>query len=464
MKNMRLNLTLLPLLSGLLSCTTIHETKPVEFAAPQAFDQPLTTSVAQLDQAWWHYFNSAELERFIALALQNNQDLKIATERILQAEYALRSVGASRYPNLNLSGKSGATTSFPNTGSSTTSESSSLNLNATYELDLWNRNRALIQSSAANLSATEFDFEAARLSLTASVAQTYFEVLTLQESLELAKKNLIIVEQLFEIVETKYKNGVVTLLDVSRQRTAVLNQKAAIIPIENKARQSKTALAILIGLVPQGFDVGLVPLNQLTLVNVTAGLPSELLKRRPDIAASEQRLIGADANIYAEKANLWPQISLTAGGGIVSDGLLFVSNPASSLALAASFSQSLFDAGRKENAVLTSESKYREALQGYYKNVLNALQEVEETLGNIQSYQAQEQAQAQTLIEAQRSLALAELRYKEGAEGLTTVLDSQRSLFQTQDQVVKIRQQRLSATVDLYKVMGGGWEPPAESQ
>lgn len=113
MKNMRLNLTLLPLLSGLLSCTTIHETKPVEFAAPQAFDQPLTTSVAQLDQAWWHYFNSAELERFIALALQNNQDLKIATERILQAEYALRSVGASRYPNLNLSGKSGATTSFP---------------------------------------------------------------------------------------------------------------------------------------------------------------------------------------------------------------------------------------------------------------------------------------------------------------------------------------------------------------
>lgn len=464
MKNMRLNLTLLPLLSGLLSCTTIHETKPVEFAAPQAFDQPLTTSVAQLDQAWWHYFNSAELERFIALALQNNQDLKIATERILQAEYALRSVGASRYPNLNLSGKSGATTSFPNTGSSTTSESSSLNLNATYELDLWNRNRALIQSSAANLSATEFDFEAARLSLTASVAQTYFEVLTLQESLELAKKNLIIVEQQFEIVETKYKNGVVTLLDVSRQRTAVLNQKAAIIPIENKVRQSKTALAILIGLVPQGFDVGLVPLNQLTLVNVTAGLPSELLKRRPDIAASEQRLIGADANIYAEKANLWPQISLTAGGGIVSDGLLFVSNPASSLALAASFSQSLFDAGRKENAVLTSESKYREALQGYYKNVLNALQEVEETLGNIQSYQAQEQAQAQTLIEAQRSLALAELRYKEGAEGLTTVLDSQRSLFQTQDQVVKIRQQRLSATVDLYKVMGGGWEPPAESQ
>lgn len=460
----RLTFVILPIVSFLGSCSTLPETQPIEFDAPQAFNQSLKTDQSQLDQTWWHYFNSAQLNDLIEQALQNNQDLKIATERVLQAEYTLRSAGVSRYPDLNLSGKTGSTAVFPDGGSSTRSESSGLNINASYELDLWNRNNALIKSSEANLTATEYDWDAARLSLTASVAQTYFEVLTLKERLDLAKKNLMIAEQLLEIINTKYQNGVVTLLDVSRQKTIVLNQKALIIPLENQFKQSKTALAILVGVVPQGFDVGLMPLNQLTMLTVAAGLPSELLKRRPDIAASEQRLVGADANIHVAKANLWPSISLTAGGGIASNGLLFIANPTSSLSLAAGFTQSLFDGGRKKNDVLTSESKYREALQGYYKNVLNALREVEETLGNIQSYQAQEQAQAQTLIEAQRSLELSELRYQAGAEGLTVVLDSQRSLFQTQEQVLKSRQQRLSATVDLYKVLGGGWRPAEQVQ
>lgn len=449
-------------LIALAGCTTLPETAAPEFDLPERFDLASPMPMTKIDKIWWRDFNSEQLNQLIEQAFASSQDLNIATERVLQAEYMLRSVGASRYPNLNLGAGSSAKHSFPNSGSSSTSKSSNLSINASYELDLWQRNAALIKGSQANLTATEFDLAAARLSLTASVAQTYFEVLTLKERLDLAEKNIAIAERLLEIVEIRQENGAATALDVSRQTTAVLSQKMSIIPLKNQFRQSEAALAVLVGVMPQGFNVNLQPLNQLTMVPVSAGLPSELLKRRPDIAISEQRLIGADANIHVAKTNLWPQISLTSSGGITSSGLFLASSPASSLALAVGLSQTLFDGGRKKSEILTAESKYRVLLQEHAKTILKALQEVEESLGNIQTYQDQERAQLLTLIEAKRSLELAELRYKEGADDLSNVLDSQRTLFQTQEQAVRLQQQRLSATVDLYKVMGGGWERQAE--
>lgn len=444
-------------LAVLASCS-VHQPQEYQPQMPESFEQAsnLATNndLNQHNQAWWQLFADQQLSDLIEQALLNNPDMLIATERVIQAELALRSAGASRYPSLDLSASSASNRDFTN---NSTADSTRIGANASYEIDLWKRNSKNIQSRAALLKATEFDQQAAKLSLAATVAQTYFEVLNLSKKLELANKNLAIAQRLLDLVEVKQQNGVATALDVSRQLTAVLNQKSAILPLENSLRQTEYALAILLGQQPQNFKVKTADLRKLAIVEVGAGLPLDLLKRRPDLAASEQKLISSDLAIYDAKANRWPKISLTANGGIASNSLLALTSTTTSGGLSLGIAQSIFDAGRNKNQVLTAESQYRIEVQNHNKLLLNALVEVEKSLADIQSLKQQEESQAATLKEAQRSLELAEFRFQEGKDSLTTVLDVQRTLFQTEESTLELRKKRLNSAVDLYKVLGGGY-------
>jgi len=194
---------------------------------------------------------------------------------------------------------------------------------------------------------------------------------------------------------------------------------------------------------------------------VTPGLPSDLLTRRPDIAASEAALSAADADVAAARAALLPTISLSGTAGLATDALLQLANPAYNVEIAASFLRTLFDADTKRNQVQVSESSRRQLVEGYRRDVYAALKEVDDALGNVGRFREQEQTQRVIRDEAERALNLSEIQLREGVESLSTLLDAQRTLFTAEDTLAQIRLSRLTSAIDLFKALGGGWALPA---
>ncbi|HRP77088.1 MAG TPA: efflux transporter outer membrane subunit [Rhodocyclaceae bacterium] len=413
----------------------------------------------QLESRWWKRFGSVELEALIDEALAGNPDLAIATERVVQAEIAARSAGASLFPRVDLNAATSARASDGGAGASR-EQSSSVAIGISYEIDIWGSNITRLRGSRAQLMATRHDYEAARLSIVAAIANAYTQVLAQRARLEIAYENLAIAERLFAIVESRYRHGAASALDLSRQRTQVLSQRDAIVPMQVQERQSLRALAILIGRVPQDFDISGPGFGQLAIPELDVPLPGELLARRPDLAAVEARLAAADADIGVARAALFPlRLSLGSSAGLSSTdfGLVNLGNPASTVSITLSLIQAVFDGGRLRGQVEASESQYRQVLESYRGTILTALKEVDDALAAVERSRIQEQAQLEIRTETERSLRLSELRYREGSDSLGTLLDAQRSLFASQDQLVQQRLARINATVDLYKALGGGW-------
>lgn len=407
---------------------------------------------APLPDAWWQAFGSPQLDALIAEAMATAPDLRIQAERVVQAELALRQAGASLLPGLNLSSGSGTRNVDGNESGST-----DLSLGASYELDLWGRIAAGVDASRANLAATRFDRDAARLSISASVATTWFQTLALQEREDIARENLTIAERVLRVVQARYDNGAASALELSQQRSTVLNQRKAIEPLEVQLRQTRSALAILLGRNPQAAPPGDGRLASLQVPAIDAGLPAELLLRRPDLAASEAALAAAAANVAAARAALLPGIGLTAGASLGSAGLLSLADTTRTLSVSASLLQKIFDGGRLRADVDIQRSRQRELVETHRRAILVALKEVEDALADSARDARQEDAQGEILAEARRSLRLAELRYREGADSLLAVLDAQRALFAAQDQLAVLRLARLTDAVALYKALGGGW-------
>jgi multidrug efflux system outer membrane protein len=445
----------------LAACSTTGPATRVEVDLPATWSAP-APGTAALQADWWRSFQSDELVQLVEQALAGSPDLAVAAERVRQAEIAVRSAGASLFPSVNLSGSTAARRSDPGPGAGFSgSESSSLSLGVSYEIDLWGRLAAGVRGAEASLQGSRYDLESARLSLTSAVADAYFQVVALRVRLAIARENLALAERLLGIVEARYQNGVASALDLSRQRTTVLAQRAALLPLQEQERQTLSALALLLGRTPQGFDIATASLEGLQVPEVGPGLPSELLRRRPDLAAAEAGLARADADVDAARAALLPSIQLSGSAGLASTALLSLANPSVSFGLTASIMQSIFDSGRLRGQVELSESQRRQLVETYRKAVLTALKEVEDALGNVARSRAQEAAQLTIRAEAQRALQLAELRYREGADDLAALLDAQRTLFSAQDQLVQVRLSRLSSALALFKALGGGWERPA---
>jgi NodT family efflux transporter outer membrane factor (OMF) lipoprotein len=406
---------------------------------------------------WWHAFSSAELQALVAEALGASPDLAIALERVRQAEAQVRVAGASLFPSLNLGYGTSSQTQRAE-GRREANESSSAALSASYEVDVWGRNAAEVRGAQASAAASRFDFGAARLTLIAGVADAYFEVLSLRGRLAVARENLAIAERVLALVQARARNGAVSPLDVARQEAAVLSQRSALLPLEQLERQTLAALAVLVGRLPEGFELQTRSLAELAVPVVDPGLPAELLVRRPDLAAAEAALVAANADLSAARAALLPSIQLTGSAGVASGALLAVlSGPTASAAIAASVLQPIFDGGRLKGQVSIAESREREFAQGYRKAILAAFADVEQALAAGSRLAQREALQTQVQARAQEALRLAEVRYREGADDLLSVLDAQRTLFDAQDQLAQIRLDRLSAAVALYKALGGGW-------
>lgn len=425
---------------------------------PSAWAESAAADTVALTQDWWRGFGSAELAELIDAALGASPDMAIAAERVRQAEAQVRIAGATLFPALNFSAGTGRRETRPDGGSWSGENSSSAALSASYEIDLWGRIASGVRSAESSLRATRFDQETIRLTLVAGVANGYFQVLSLRGRLAVARENLVIAERVFKLVDARARNGAVSALDVARQQAAVLTLRASITPLELQERQTLYALAILTGRPPEDFAVAGSTVTALAVPRVGPGLPADLLVRRPDLASAEAQLAAANADVAVARAALLPGISLTGSAGLASNVLVnFLNSPTAALALGASLLQPIFDGGRLRAQVAVATSRERELVGNYRKSILAALADVEGALAAGGSTADQEILQAQVVEQSRIALRLAEIRYREGADDLLTVLDAQRTLFQAEDQLAQVRLSRLQASIGLFKALGGGW-------
>jgi NodT family efflux transporter outer membrane factor (OMF) lipoprotein len=454
------------------SCSMVPEFQLPTVLTPAQWAEPASTPAAAPGTSeavvwpardWWRGFGSPTLDSLIVQAERNNTTVGQAAARVLQAEAQARIAGADLWPTLD--GSAGASRSWEGTAGSngsrrttTITNSLSAGLDVSYELDLFGKNRANLAAAEASLMFSRFDRDAVALTVVGNVAETYFQVLQFRGRLAVARRILEITEGVLAVVEARVVNGAASPLDLAQQRTLVATQRASIPPLETQLRQAENALAILLGthLAALGRADG-----QLLDVNPpapAAGLPSELLVRRPDVQAAEAKLVAANAEIGAARAALFPSISLTGALGWESTALASLFNPVSrSYSLAGSLLQPIFQGGALEGQVELSEARYRELAESYRETVLTALGEVHNALVATRRGNEQESLQATAVEQARLGYELAEARYRAGAVDLLTVLDAQRTLSQTEDQIVQIRFQRLQAAVALFKALGGGW-------
>lgn len=446
---------------ALQACATTDPARAPVVEMPTAWSPAAPMLEAtQLTTAWWQSFGSEPLERLIAEAQAGSPDLRIAIERIRQADLALQQAGVSRLPSINGSAAVSANRSDGPGVPSTSRESSSVGLSMSYEVDLWGRIAAGVRAGEASLQASEFDWKTARLTLLSGVANNYFLWLNTAERLRIARENLAIAERVLGIVEARQRNGVATALEVSQQRTTVLSQRTALLPLELQQRQTGTALALLLGRVPQGYTPEAGEFAQLRVPALSPGLPSSLLTRRPDLASAEAQLAAADANVDAARAALLPSLSLSASGSLGTSALLSLADPTRGISIGLSLAQAIFDGGRQRLQIRSTESQRVVLIENYGKAIRTALKEVDDGLGNVDRSQRQEALQREVVAQARRSLQLAELRYREGSGDLLSVLDAQRTLFAALDALATQSLSRLTAALDLYKALGGDWAGP----
>ncbi len=432
-------------------------------AVPEQWATQDKASALKLDTDWWKYFGSDELTKLVTEGNDNNLEIAAAVSRVQQAEAQAKIAGVSLLPSANLALNSGQDIPI-SSGAATTSASAALTIS--YELDFWGKNAASVEAAKASLRANFYDRETVALTVTSGIVSTYLQVLSLRDRLKIANQNVANAERVLKLVEAQSRAGAASTLDVARQRSAVAGQRASVPDLMQQESDAKIALAILLGKPPQNFTVEETGLATIDMPSIAPGLPSELLSRRPDIRRAESKLMTANANVAVARASLFPSISLTGSTGAQSSALLSLFNAPTLLAnLSASLVAPIFDSGKLKNQQALAEAQKQELVYVYRSTIIGALSEVDKALGNIRSLEERYKLKMTEVEQARSAFSLSEIRYRIGVEDLMTLLDTQRSLSNAENELGLIKLQRLQATVTLYKALGGGWQdnitPPA---
>lgn len=433
------------LLSG---CTTASPptTTPVA-AVPDA--------AAQRDAPWWRSFGSTELDALVEQAATQSLDVAAAAARVRQAEASARMAGAALWPGVT-AGLDATRQGRMGGEAQVAGDSFAASLGASYELDFWGGNRAAQHSALAGLRASAFAQDTVRLTTTAGVANAWLQAVSLRERAAIGTRNLDNAQRVLALVDSRARAGAATPLELAQQRGLVASQQRTLAALHQQANDARTALAVLSGQSAFGFDLAAASLDGLREPGIGAGLPSDLLARRPDIARAEALLDAADADIAVARVALLPRVTLGAGVGW-SAGRLRALFDSPVYSLAAGLAAPIFDAGRLAAGRDLAMARREELLAGYRAAVVAAFGDVATALDAVAGLDRQRDAQAEELRQAQRAFTLAQSRYKAGAETLLVLLDAQRALYAAQDAAVQLKAQRLQASVALYRALGGGW-------
>lgn len=461
----------LPLLAASVSACAFRPPGAEPPATPQRFAGETEALAGWPDPAWWRGFGSPELDGLVAGALAANTDLAAATARLAQADAQVRIAGSRLLPTLEADfGAARARTSSEARalgGGALVTGSYDASLAASWEVDLWGGNRATRAATLAAAEAGRLDRAAVALTVASGVADTYFQVLSTRDRLRIARANLDNARRVLSLVQARVANGAASELELAQQRTQVANQAAGLPGLEQQERQTASALALLLGRPLEGFALEARSLRDVRPVPVVAGLPSDLLTRRPDVAAAEARLAAAAADVAAARAALYPSLNLTARAGVESDALRALLSRGNLASVALSVLAPIFEGGRLRAEVRLSEAQRAELVEEYRASVLTALADVEDALIAVRGTREREAQLEIAATEARRAFALAEAQFRGGAIGLLELLDTQRTLFSTEDALASVRQERLSSLVALYRALGGGWSrgggPPART-
>ncbi|HRD87596.1 MAG TPA: efflux transporter outer membrane subunit [Accumulibacter sp.] len=414
---------------------------------------------------WWEQFADPVLNDLVHTALRENKDLLLAAARVDEFAGRYGFVRAAQFPQLG----GGFTASrqrntIPGTGGPTVFDSYQATLSATWEIDFWGRLRRQSEAARAQLLASEEGRRSVILSLVASVAGAYINLRELDRELEISRATAHSRAQSYAVFRERFAGGVISILELSQNQSQYEEALATIPLLEKAIAQQENGLSVLLGRNPGPLARGRT-IEQLALPAIPAGLPADLLERRPDIRQAEQTLIAANAQIGAARAAYFPSISLTGLFGYASNSLgrLFEGNSQIWQA-SAPISVPLFTAGAIAGQVQAAEAVQQQALLSYQKTIQQAFREVNDAL--IEQNRAHEQlaAQQRQVESLERYAATARLRYDNGYTSYIEVLDAQRSLFNAQLQFTQTRKTQLQAMINLYKALGGGWQPASQQE
>ncbi|MFN0317272.1 MAG: efflux transporter outer membrane subunit [Burkholderiales bacterium] len=410
------------------------------------------------DPQWWKRFEMPALDQLIALAQERNHDLRAASARVAQARAALRTAGAGRYPALAVA----AGVARSKDGGENAETLSALGPQAAYEFDFWGKNRYARDAANAFVNSSVYAREALKLSLTADVANTYFLILSLNDRIGTSKNNLANARQLLDLVNVQRRAGRVSDFEVARQRVEVSAAEAAIPALIHQRRIAQDALAVLLGRHFEAAQTGTESLREARLPEGVSGVPSQLVERRPDVRQAEAALAGANANIGAARAALFPGVTLRAEGGWRGDAAASLFAAGSGFfSVGLDLLQVIFDGGRLRGQVDLAIAVKTELVEAYQQSIVVSFREVEDALSGVEQFALQENFLRQAVVHAREAYRLADARYKAGAVDFTTILDAQRALLAAEAAADPVRLARFTSQVGLYRALGGGWKDPA---
>jgi NodT family efflux transporter outer membrane factor (OMF) lipoprotein len=409
---------------------------------------------------WWEIFGDPQLNRLEELVNVNNQNVKQAEAQFRQARALVAANHANYYPTIGTTPSINQSDNGRNTGRGAggTSQSFSLPATATWEPDLWGRVRLSVESAVSNAQVSAADLENIRLSQQALLATDYFLLSAQDMQMKVLSDTIAAYEKNLQLTIDRYNGGVASKSDVTLAQTQLAGARAQSTETRISRAQDEHAIAILTGQAPASLNIG---------PSAIAGppppipmeLPSQLLERRPDIAANERLVAAANANVGIAETAYYPTLSLSATPALISTNLANLFTYASrSWSAGPALSQTLFDFGRRGATLANAEAAYDSTVAAYRQTVLAAFQEVEDDLSNLR-YLAEEAVQEQeAVVASQQALALELERYRAGTDSYLSVITTQIIALGDQQTAITILQRRMSAAVDLIKALGGGWD------
>jgi multidrug efflux system outer membrane protein len=439
------------------ACTVGPNYKRPPVVAPPQFrgdTAPAPEPVSLGDAKWFEVFKDEKLQALIRTALVSSFDIKIAAERVLEARGSLKATKSGYWPQI------GATASANRQGAAGSGISSIFAGGmALWEIDLFGRLRRASEAAGAELLATEANQLAVRQALVSDVAMAYFRLREADRQLEVAREALVSREVSLKLVTARGTGGVATQLEVDQARSLVATAAATIAEAERDIEQTENFIHLLLGQNPGPVERGDPLTAQAMPPDVPAGLPSTLLERRPDLRATEQMLVAANARIGVAKAAFFPSITLTGGGGFQSFDLAnVITRTGGAFNYGAAVDLPIFDAGRRVGNYNAAKAREQQALYGYQSSIAGAFREVSDALIGVRKareYRVQQEIFATTLRDQSR---LSTLRYRGGVTSYLEVLDSERQLLSAEQLLAEAQRDELISTVTLYKALGGGWQ------
>ena len=454
-----MKLTLTPFFAALLlaGCASVGSVDPSQLPqAPAAYKTQTANVATALTASWWQPFADPVLDDLVARAMAANTSVQSAANRLAQARAALGSVQANRLPQLGASAGAGRS-STPGQLVAQPATQYSAGLNLAYELDLGGRLLHERNAAALDVQAREQLLADARLLVQANVARGYLALRALDAERDIVKGTVAAYAETLSLTEKRARAGDVADLDLARVRAELAANEAEAFALDRRRVELETALAVLLGEVPSGFT--LAPVAWTTaLPTVPAGLPSELLQRRPDLAAARSQLEAAQARVGEARAAWWPSLSLTAQGGGVSNELSnLLKSGASTWGVGLLAALPIFDGGRREAGVNAAKAQLDGSSIAFREQFLLALKDVEDQLGALALLQSQGEASARAVSAAGQALKLSDTRYRNGLVSQLELLDARRSELANRRAALQVRSAQYQATVGLIRALGGGW-------